>query len=104
MILLIYFSFKQHFDSHELLPFEGGWPSLKNISETIVILREAARNQSITKISGVRCHCKNNCQDNRCRCFKAKVTYTSKYHLSSRINRNCRNDEVENDFNKKEED
>ena len=51
---------KQHFDSHELLPLEGDWPSLKNIPETIVTLREAARNQSITKISSIRCHCKNN--------------------------------------------
>lgn len=95
---------KQHFNSHELLPLEGDWPSLENISETIVTLREAARNQSIVKNSGVSCHCKSNCQDNRCKCFKAKVICTSKCHPSSRTNRNCSNNEVENDFNKKEED
>ena len=95
---------KQHFDSHELLPLEGDWPSLKNIPKTIVTLWKAARNQSIIKISGVSCHCKSNCQDNCCRCFKAKVICTSKYHPSSCTNRNCSNNEVENDFNKKEKD
>ena len=82
---------KQHFDSHELSPLEGDWPSLENIPETVVTLREAARNQSIMKISSVSCHCKSNCQDNRCKCFKAKVICTSKYHPSSRTNQNCRN-------------
>ena len=97
---------KQHFDSYELSLLEGNWPSLKSISETVVTLREAARNQSITKISSVSCHCKSNCQDNHCKCFKAKVICTSKCHPSSRTNQNCRNNEVENenDFNKKEED
>jgi hypothetical protein len=79
---------KQHFDSHELLPLEGDWPSLKNIPKTIITLQEAARIQSITKISSVRYHYKNNCQDNHCRCFKAKETYTSKCHSFSCINRN----------------
>ena len=41
---------KQYFDSHELSPFEGNWPSLENISETIVTLQETARNQSVMKI------------------------------------------------------
>ncbi len=95
---------KQHFDSHELSPLEGNWPSLENIPETIVTLREAARNQSVMKISSVSCHCKSNCQDNHCKCFKAKVICTSKCHPSSHTNQNCKNNEVKDGFNKEEED
>ena len=77
---------KQHFDSYELSPFKKNWPSLESISETVIILQEAARNQSIMKISSVNYHCKSNCQDNYCKYFKVKIICISKYHPSSHTN------------------
>jgi len=66
------------------------FPELDDIPQRTVSLREAARGQSIVRVTSsrnrVKCNCKGACTDGRCSCRKAKQSCTTQCHKDS-VNR-----------------
>jgi hypothetical protein len=64
------------------------FPELDDIPSTRVSVRQAAQSQACSSVTGVRCACRKNCNDARCKCKKAGVPCNSGCHPSSKCS-NC---------------
>jgi hypothetical protein len=76
----------------ELLPLSlVRFPELDEIPGDSVSVRQAARLQASSTVTGTRCECRGACSDMRCKCRKVGVPCNSGCHASSK--KCCKNAE-----------
>jgi hypothetical protein len=72
------------FSANELMPLgPTEYKELESCQSDIIGVREAAKKQSTSAITGIQCNCKGECKKNVCKCKRSNLPCGSSCHPHS---------------------